>query len=161
MQAPPQLLLRGQHQQHDLLLVGREGLLRPDPLPQAGPHQLGGSEEKQLIPVSWTGGNTLSEALRQTPTDLYNKGLIDPRPVIHSYIPLICGLLPLTGKQDISPCFYWIITITIFDIQHRQRRSMITNILQNWFLSLFATMTTSNVLRTVCYNSPPLPPLHY
>ena len=50
-----QLLLRGQHQQHDLLLVGREGLLCPDPLPQARPHQLGGREEKQLLPVSWTG----------------------------------------------------------------------------------------------------------
>ena len=65
--APPQLLLRGQHQQHDLLLVGREGLLCPDPLPQTGPHQLGGSEEKQLIPVSWTGQTMRdSDRLRQT-----------------------------------------------------------------------------------------------
>ena len=53
--APAQLLLGGQHPQHDLLLGGREGLLCPHPLPEAGPYQLGGSEEKQLIPVSWPG----------------------------------------------------------------------------------------------------------
>ena len=50
--APPQLLPRGQHQQHDLGLGGRQGLQCSHPQPEAGSDRLGDSEEEQLLPVS-------------------------------------------------------------------------------------------------------------